>query len=41
MKLSNWPEYSLKEIKATRKILQSGKVNYWTGNVNKKFEIKF
>lgn len=41
MKLSKWPEYSLKEIKATRKILQSGKVNYWTGNVNKKFEIKF
>ena len=41
MKLSTWPEYKIEEIRATRKILSSGKVNYWTGSENKKFEKKF
>ena len=41
MKLSTWPEYKIEEIRATKKILSSGKVNYWTGSENKKFEKKF
>lgn len=41
MKLSKWPNFTNKEIIATKKILISGKVNYWTGNENKKFEKKF
>ena len=41
MKISNWPEYKINEINAVKKILNSGKVNYWTGNENKKFEIIF
>ena len=41
MKLSTWPVYKSKELRATKKILISGKVNYWTGNENKLFEKKF
>ena len=41
MKISNWPEYRINEINAVKKILNSGKVNYWTGNENKKFENNF
>ena len=41
MKISNWPEYKINEINAVKKILNSGKVNYWTGNENKKFENNF
>ncbi len=36
-----WPQYSLKEIKLVNKIIQSGKVNQWTGEYVKKFEKKF
>ena len=38
---SPWPIYSKEEIDAATEVLQSGKVNYWTGNKVKKFEIKF
>ena len=41
MKLSTWPNYKNEEIRSTKKILISGKVNYWTGNENKLFEKKF
>ena len=34
----NWPQYSKKEIDKVKKIIQSGKVNYWTGLECKKFE---
>ena len=38
---NNWPKYTNKEIKIVKKIIQSGKVNYWTGNYCKLFEKKF
>ena len=41
MQLGNWPNYSKDEIDAVNKVLQSGCVNYWTGNISKKFEKEF
>ena len=38
---SDWPKFSKKEISITKKIMSSGKVNYWTGNYCKKFENDF
>ena len=32
---SDWPKFSKKEILVTRKVMASGKVNYWTGNLSK------
>ena len=33
-----WPNFSPKCYPAIKKILESGKVNYWTGDIGKKFE---
>ena len=41
MKSKSWPHYSNKEIEIVSKILKSGKVNYWTGNQCKNFELLF
>ena len=41
MKISNWPQYTKKEIEIVSNILKSGKVNYWTGERIKSFEKKF
>ena len=38
---SKWPIYTNKEIKKVNEIVKSNKVNYWTGNEGKKFEIEF
>ena len=38
---SNWPLYSKEEIETVSKVLESGKVNYWTGDQGKKFEEEF
>ncbi len=38
---SDWPKFSKKEILVTSKVMASGKVNYWTGNLCKKFENDF
>ncbi len=38
---SDWPKFSKKEILVTRKVMASGKVNYWTGNLCQKFENDF
>jgi dTDP-4-amino-4,6-dideoxygalactose transaminase len=38
---SNWPSYSREEIKAVTAVLESGKVNYWTGENCRKFEKEF
>ena len=38
MHLGNWPNYDKDELDAVNKVLQSGFVNYWTGNISKKFE---
>jgi dTDP-4-amino-4,6-dideoxygalactose transaminase len=36
-----WPFYAVGEIAAVRKVLKSGKVNYWTGNEGGLFEREF
>ena len=41
MKLSPWPYYDDEQLSNVTKILQSGKVNYWTGNQGKFFEKEF
>ena len=33
-----WPSFSKAEISEVKSVLRSGKVNYWTGEQNKKFE---
>jgi len=40
-KLATWPSYSKEEINICKKILESGKVNYWTGDNTKNFEKEF
>lgn len=39
--LPKWPMYSDDEIQSVVEILRSGKVNYWTGTITKKFEDDF
>ena len=39
--MSNWPNYSNEEIDAVVKVLNSGRVNYWTGKEGKLFEKEF
>ena len=39
--LAPWPYYDSKQINEASKVLESGKVNYWTGNKSKLFEKKF
>lgn len=36
-----WPKYSSEEIRAVELVLQSNKVNYWTGNECRSFENEF
>lgn len=36
-----WPSFSQEEIAAVTRILESGKVNYWTGDEGKQFEAEF
>ena len=36
-----WPHYSPEEIEAAANILESGKVNYWTGQEGRQFESEF
>lgn len=38
---SPWPSFTKEEIEAVRQVLQSNKVNYWTGEQGKKFEEEF
>ncbi len=37
----SWPNYEDDEIQAVKNVLQSGRVNYWTGSHGKTFEEKF
>jgi len=41
MKISPWPIYERDEIEAVTHVLQSGKVNYWTGLEGRTFESEF
>lgn len=36
-----WPSYAQDELDAVQKVLQSGRVNYWTGDLGEKFEQQF
>lgn len=38
---SPWPHFAEDEIQAVTNVLQSGKVNYWTGAIGREFEKKF
>lgn len=38
---TSWPYFGLDEIEATTRVLASGKVNYWTGQEGRQFEIEF
>ena len=40
-KFTPWPYYAPDEIEAVSKVLQSGRVNYWTGQECKSFEKEF
>ncbi len=39
--LPGWPNYEQDEVDAVQNVLQSGKVNYWTGDLGHKFEQQF
>ncbi len=39
--LPPWPHYGSAELEAARDVLESGKVNYWTGNHCREFEAEF
>ena len=41
MNISSWPYFDEKQIKRVSNILNSGKVNYWTGQETKLFEREF
>ena len=41
MNFPNWPFFEEDEITAVQKVLLSGKVNYWTGNIGRLFEKNF
>ncbi|AEU35843.1 DegT/DnrJ/EryC1/StrS family aminotransferase [Granulicella mallensis] len=36
-----WPSFSQEEIAAVTRVLESGKVNYWTGDQGRQFEAEF
>ncbi len=36
-----WPQFSVEEISAVESVLQSGKVNYWTGDEGRRFEQEY
>ncbi len=38
---NTWPKFSKKEILVTKKVMSSGKVNYWTGKLCNQFEKNF
>lgn len=37
----SWPYYAADEVAAVQAVLQSGRVNYWTGNVAREFECDY
>ena len=39
--ISPWPYYEADEIKAAATTLKSGKVNYWTGELGRQFEVAY
>ena len=41
LQLPTWPQYAADEMDAVRDVLESGKVNYWTGLQGRQFERDF
>jgi dTDP-4-amino-4,6-dideoxygalactose transaminase len=41
MQISPWPSFSEEEAQAVSNVLISNKVNYWTGNLCKDFELRY
>ncbi len=41
MNFPKWPKYEEDEIKEVERVLRSGKVNFWTGSITRKFEEEF
>ncbi len=41
LNFSDWPRYEPDEIAAVTRVLESGRVNYWTGEESRKFEKEF
>lgn len=41
IKFANWPNFSRREGEIVKEVLLSNKVNYWTGDIGKKFEREF
>ncbi len=41
IKFSDWPKFDSKDVFSVKKILLSGKINYWTGNRCREFENLF
>ncbi len=39
--LAGWPSYDDEQIAAVTAVLQSGKVNYWTGDICRQFEAEY
>ncbi len=39
--IAPWPSFSEEEIRAVSEVLRSGKVNYWTGEECRAFEVEF
>jgi dTDP-4-amino-4,6-dideoxygalactose transaminase len=40
-RFSSWPKYSAEELEAVQLVLESGRVNYWTGGECREFEMEF
>ena len=38
---SPWPEFTKEEVEAVSSVLLSNRVNYWTGEEGRKFEMEF
>jgi dTDP-4-amino-4,6-dideoxygalactose transaminase len=38
---ASWPYFAPDEVSAAARVLESGKVNYWTGNEGRQFELEF
>jgi dTDP-4-amino-4,6-dideoxygalactose transaminase len=38
---ASWPHFATDEVEAATRVLQSGKVNYWTGEEGRQFEKEF
>ena len=39
--MANWPDFTDEEADAVREVIASGKVNYWTGQEGRKFDVGF